>query len=274
MVAADHYRNVLEALYGRYNRRSHVAPDPLQFLYGYDDMRDREIAAFLASTLAYGRVSQITRVVASVLDQMSPSPYRFLTSGTDKSLEDRFSGFRYRFTSGGELTALLRSVKRILDHWGSLKKCFAAAVNNDDETVAPALDRFVDTLGEDENGCYNNSLLPRPWRGSACKRLNLFLRWMVRHDDVDPGGWDDVPASQLIIPLDTHMHRIARACGMTNRTQGDMRTALEITRFFRALYPDDPVRYDFALTRLGMRNDREWRQFFYTWNAKRVPPHA
>jgi uncharacterized protein (TIGR02757 family) len=268
MVKDDHYRHILDELYRRYNRRSYVEPDPLQFLYGYDDIRDREIAAFIASSLAYGRVSQIIRTVASVLDEMNPSPHRFISDATDRSLGDRFSRFRYRFTSAGELTALLRSIKRVLTEWGSLKKCFAAAVNTDDETVAQALCRFIDVLGEKENGHDDNSLLPRPSRGSACKRLNLFLRWMVRHDDVDPGGWDEVPASQLIIPLDTHMHRTGVACGITNRKQGDMRTALEMTRFFRKLCPGDPVRYDFVLTRLGIRDDMDRSEFLQSWKMK------
>ncbi|MCD6487215.1 MAG: TIGR02757 family protein, partial [Syntrophobacterales bacterium] len=108
-----------------------------------------------------------------------------------------------------------------------------------------------------------NSLLPSPAKGSACKRLNLFLRWMVRHDDVDPGGWDDISSSKLIIPLDTHMHRICLALGITKRKQADMKTALEITRSFQVMAPHDPVRYDFALTRLGIRKDTDITSFLY-----------
>ena len=98
-------------------------------------------------------------------------------------------------------------------------------------------------------------VLACPDKGSACKRLNLFLRWMVREDNVDPGGWNQVPASMLIIPLDTHMHRIGHSFQLTSRKQADMRTALEITKAFREMSPQDPVRYDFSLTRLGIRND-------------------
>ena len=104
-------------------------------------------------------------------------------------------------------------------------------------------------------------LLPSPSAGSACKRLNLFLRWMVRQDNVDPGGWDSVSPAKLIIPLDTHMHRIGRRLGLTPRRQADLRTAIEITEGFRGICPSDPVRYDFALTRLGIRRDEGVEDF-------------
>ncbi len=97
-------------------------------------------------------------------------------------------------------------------------------------------------------------LLPSPGKGSACKRLNLFLRWMVRSDDVDPGGWSGVDAGKLIVPLDTHMHRMGLEVGLTRRKQADMQAALEVTRAFRTIAPEDPVRYDFALTRLGIHD--------------------
>ena len=100
-----------------------------------------------------------------------------------------------------------------------------------------------------------NSLLPCPEKGSACKRFHLFLRWMVRNDAVDPGGWDGISASKLIVPLDVHMHRICMRLGLTSRAQADLKTALEVTGRFRAIVPEDPVRYDFALTRIGIRND-------------------
>ncbi|MFC1474950.1 TIGR02757 family protein, partial [bacterium] len=109
---------------------------------------------------------------------------------------------------------------------------------------------FVDEIMRGGNrSCY---LTPAPRRGSACKRMNLFLRWMVRRDDVDPGPWTDVPASKLVVPLDTHMHRISSGMGLTSRKQADLKTAIEITDAFRAISPEDPVRYDFALTRLGI----------------------
>ena len=115
--------------------------------------------------------------------------------------------------------------------------------------MLPALSAFADALiAAADGGC--PSLVPHPAKGSACKRLHLYLRWMVRRDAVDPGGWNGVPTAKLIVPLDTHMHRIGLGLGLTARRQADMRTALEVTRGFARHAPHDPVRYDFALTRL------------------------
>jgi uncharacterized protein (TIGR02757 family) len=313
----------LDELYDTYTRREFVPPDPVEALYPYGDVRDREIVALIASSLAYGRAAQIHKSVSAVLGRMahdssasrhdssasrhdpqtttgfttsrgvsaplsgrgptgaagcettpSPgSPRRFLERSSLESLRHAFADFRHRFTSGEELAVMLFGVRRVLDRWGSLEACFAAGISADDDTVLPALCRFVRELTTAADGdaapracgepCPDEcpSLLPLPARGSACKRLNLFLRWMVRRDDVDPGGWDGVPPAKLIVPLDTHMHRICLTLSLTRRRHPDMRAALEATSAFRQVAPDDPVRYDFALTRLGIRTDTDWHGF-------------
>jgi uncharacterized protein (TIGR02757 family) len=163
-----------------------------------------------------------------------------------------FAGFRHRFVDGADLCDLLLGVRRVLARHGSLGACFRSCLREEDANFMPALTRFVDVLRQDSRR-EKNFLLPSPRSGSACKRLNLYLRWMVRRDEVDPGWWAPLPASKLTVPLDTHMHRIALEWGLTNRKQGNLRTAFEITEAFRQVAPDDPVRYDFCLTRLGMR---------------------
>lgn len=247
-------KKYLDNLYNRYNRQCFVQPDPLQFLYQYEDIRDREIVALIASSLAYGRVAQIIKSVASVLDRMVPSPRSFLEKASRQYIKDTFFEFRHRFTSGEELAELLIGIKCVTQQYGSLYQCFRRHLNNKDETVIHALASFTEELRGSSDGKYN-SLLPSPSKGSACKRLNLFLRWMVRRDAVDLGGWDHVSPARLIVPLDTHMHRIGLELGLTKRRQANMKTALEITRSFRVMAPEDPVRYDFALTRLGIRPD-------------------
>lgn len=243
----------LEELYRRYNRREFVHPDPLEFLYRYDDPADREIAGLIASSLAYGRVKGILASVGAVLDRMRP-PLRFLKGASSAKLRRTFCGFRHRFTTGADLAAMLLGLKRALGRWGSLRECFAAGLRPRDETLIPALCAFVDELARGA-GPPRRFLLPSPAKGSACKRLNLFLRWMVRRDEVDVGGWENVPASKLVVPLDAHMHRIALGLGFTRRRQANMRAALEVTKAFAELAPEDPARYDFALTRLGIRAD-------------------
>lgn len=245
--------DALESLYAKYNRREFIHPDPVEFLYRHEDLVDREIVALVASSLAYGRVTQILRSVEWVLERMDP-PGEFLRRATERSLERSFGDFKHRFTSGQDLARMLVGARRIIEEHGSLGACFTSSLSDRHDTILPALSMFVGELKSGlARGCKH--LLPSPDAGSACKRWNLFLRWMVRRDEVDPGGWDDVRASKLIVPLDVHMHRISLALGLTQRRAADLRTAVEVTEAFRTFAPDDPVRYDFALTRFGIHEE-------------------
>lgn len=259
-------KNGLASLYRRFNRREFVHPDPLELVYGYAAPEDQEIAGLVSATLAYGRVAQILASVTRVLDLMSDggsagedgvstrgSPHAFLGRVTDRELREIFRAFKHRFTTGAEIAALLIGVKRTIVEFGSLEALFSGGVKKSDDTVLPALAHFVDHLRVAAGGptaC--PSLLSSPDDGSACKRLNLYLRWMVRRDKVDPGPWSRVRRSRLVVPLDTHMFRISRALGLTRRRQANLRTAVEITQAFAIHSPRDPVRYDFCLTRLGI----------------------
>jgi uncharacterized protein (TIGR02757 family) len=258
-------RERLEELFSLYHRRELVHPDPLEFLYDYRGLRDREVVGLIAASLAYGRVAQILKSVSSVLERMDPSPSAFLLNSSLESLLSTFTNFKHRFTTGQDLAALLWGAKCLIEQYESLYACFTACFNDSDDSVLPALSAFVKkfNLSSPTNGKF--SLMPSPDRGSACKRLNLFLRWMVRRDEVDPGVWSSVPASKLIVPLDTHMHRICFFLNLTKRKQADLRTALDITHAFRRIAPEDPVRYDFALTRLGIRDDTDLMSFLEAW---------
>ncbi len=241
----------LDKLYLSYNNRGFVHPDPLEFLYDYENIEDREIAGLIASTLAYGRVAQILKSVALVLKRITSSPFLFLKDSSPDTLYDTFKDFKHRFTTGSELSCLLMNIKNAIVKYGSLNNCFLQGLGEEDKSVLPAALSFAKNLNAfTENRC--NSLIPSPVGGSAFKRLNLYLRWMVRRDNVDPGGWIKVSRSKLIIPLDIHMHRISLSLGFTKRKQADIKTALEITNALREFDENDPVKYDFALTRLGM----------------------
>jgi uncharacterized protein (TIGR02757 family) len=203
-------------------------------------------------------VKQILRSVENALGRMGRRPAEFVLDSTSDSLRESFAGFKHRFTTGEDMSRMLDGVRAVTLAHGSLGRFFASLVDPGDDTVVPALTAFVaaieaapcETTGE-EGACP----LPDPVRGSACKRLHLFLRWMVRNDDVDPGGWDEVSPEKLVVPLDTHMHSLSLRMGLTRRKQANGRTAEEITEAFRAFSPQDPVKYDFALTRLGIRDD-------------------
>jgi len=254
LVHVTEHRERLQRLYESYNRREFVHPDPVEFLYAYSDVRDREVAGLIAASLAYGNVRQILRSVSRILAAMGESPYGFLIDASEAYLFETFRDFRHRFTSGTDLSIMLVGVKRACERHGSLQGCFEQGLKGSHETVIPALGAFVRELtGHARQEPFY--LLPSPERGSACKRLNLFLRWMVRNDQVDPGGWDQVSAAKLIVPLDTHMHRIALRLGLTSRRQANLLTACEITEAFRAIDPADPVKYDFCITRLGIHPD-------------------
>lgn len=264
------YHAALEDLYARYNRREYVHPDPLEFLYAYDDLRDREIVGLVAAALALGRVASILRSVRRALDRLGPHPAALLEGVSAGGLRRMFADFKHRFITGEDVAALLWGARGVARRHGSLQACFAAAMGPRDETVVPALGAFVDELVA--AGGRRSRALAHPCRGSACKRLNLYLRWMVRSDAVDPGGWLGMPASRLVIPLDTHMHCIGLALGLTARRQANLAAALDMTAAFREIVPGDPVRYDFALTRLGIRSDTDMDEFLARCGA--APRHG
>ncbi len=261
-MSLEKIKNPLENLYNKYNKRKYVHPDPLEFLYSYKEIRDREIVGLIASSLAYGRVAQILKSVSFVLQIMNSSPYLFLKYSTYVSMCKAFEGFNHRFASGDQIAALLFGIKNVVARFGSLNECFTHGLSSSDVNIIPAMTFFVSQLTSGKNK--PGHLIAIPDKGSACKRINLFLRWMVRKDQVDPGGWNGVSMSKLIIPLDTHMHKISLKLGLTDKKQANMYTALEITSGFKRLVPDDPVKYDFSLTRLGIRNDMNIDYFINT----------
>ena len=171
----------------------------------------------------------------------------------EREIRARLEGFVHRFTPSSQMSSLLIGVKRAVEAHGSLEKLFAQGAAPDQETVLPALAAFVEKLRSLCGGAEAcPSLLSSPEDGSACKRLNLYLRWMIRRDAVDPGPWTLPLQAKLVVPLDTHLFRISTGIGLTSRRQADLRTAVEITRRFAEVSPADPARYDFPLTRLGI----------------------
>jgi uncharacterized protein (TIGR02757 family) len=238
-------KDSLEDLYRRFNRRSQAEGDPVSFLYRFDDPLEREAAALLAALLAYGRLAQIMKSVAEVLKRLGGRPRAFLLASSPQALREASAGFVHRVVKPDRLWRMLWAMKDVVERYGSLQACFLAHDDPTRPTVLPGLTGLVGCMARE--GYAPGHLLPRPGKGSACKRLNLFMRWMVRRDEVDPGGWDVVSPARLIVPLDAHMWRVCRGLGLTQRRTCNLQAALEITGGFRALCPSDPVRYDFAL---------------------------
>jgi len=251
-------RDVLEKLYKRYNRRELISPDPLQFLYRYSDPADIEITAFLASALAYGRVQQIEKSLNNLLGRMGDSPSEFVIN-FDKDKRQKLKDFKHRFTAGDDISDLLTLLRTIINRCGSIEQYFALGYNPGDRNIIPALSKFCNSLldihaaghkGQPTRGL--KYLLVSPAGGSACKRLNLFLRWMVRDDDVDTGLWKSIEKAKLIVPVDVHMSRLCKILGLYDRRTISLSTAAEITDSFAEIEPADPVKYDFALSRIGI----------------------
>ena len=243
-------KNILERLYSRYNHQKFIPPDPLQFVYRYKNKADMEIAGFLSALFAYGAVEQIEKFVTALFGKMGSSPAGFIRnfSAKDKKL---FKSLKYRFNTGEDIIKLFEILKKVLIRHGSLEKLFLAGYNDSDKNIIPAAAKFIQALNcKGSRGL--KFLLSDPANGGTCKRLLLFLRWMVRKDEVDAGLWKKIDKTKLVVPVDVHMGRLSRILGLYKRKTINLKTAIEITEGFAAICPQDPVKYDFALCRIGI----------------------
>jgi uncharacterized protein (TIGR02757 family) len=230
--------------------------DPLGLVRG---AADREGAALVAALLAFGQVASIRRSAARAIEAL-------------ESREDRLSGFRHRWVSAGDLAHLLGAIREQRALHGSLEGLFRAG---DPGEIAPALDAFNAALRGPAPSRGVRFLLPLPRDGSACKRPLLFLRWVARRDDgIDLGLWRCLDPARLLVPLDTHLHRIARRLGFTRRRSADWRAAEEVTAALRRFDPADPVRFDFALAHLGISGACPGRPVEETCAPCALRPHC
>lgn len=236
-------------------RGTELSPDPVAFPHRYADPLDAEAAAFLAASFAFGGVLQIRSFLSRLFDALPPSPHAALTSV--KAVHRRsVAGLSHRFISSEGVYRFLRCVRAAYLEHGSLEQVYAAGRGGAPPDLRRDLARFLgglrDRWGKDL-GRERDFLFPRPERGSACKRHNLFLRWVVRGPDgVDLGLWSVVSPRDLVVPLDTHMARLGDALGLTRKKTPGWRMAEEITASLRLVCPEDPVKFDFPLTRLGI----------------------
>ena len=232
-----------------------IEPDPLQLVLRYDDPLDQEVAGLIAAAFAYGRADIIVANIGVVLRRMTPSPYRYLLRYDAKEAAKRFAGFTHRFHKTPDLVAFLQLLANAIHEHGSLGALFQTCYDATDEDIAPSLSRFVEAVllpTADRQSPTLQYLLTNPKDGSACKRMNLFLRWMIRRTSPDLGLWTFADPAKLVIPCDTHIHRIATFLGLNDRKSADWKAARGITDRLAEFDPTDPVRYDFALCRLGI----------------------
>lgn len=253
MNSPEKLKPYLDELLEKFDR-SYLEPDPLAAADGYKDEADLEVALLFAALFAYGRADLIQKNAAAILAAMGPSPAGFAEDFKPGARRSWMKGFSYRFHRRADLVALVSAVGEARRRYGSLKNLFLAFDDPCAADILPGISGMARTLRKlsGRNTPAFRSLLADPAEGSAAKRWNLYLRWMVRRDDVDPGPWNgQVSRSRLVIPLDTHVGRIARLLGMLGRRSDDWKAAVELTGFLRLLDPDDPVKYDFAICSYG-----------------------
>ena len=251
-----HAKPVLERLYRQYDRVE-SATDPVHLVRRYSAPEDREVAGFCAAALAFGRVASVLASINAVFDVMGPSPSAFIRRFDPKRHGHALKPLGHRWTRGEDLVVLFQILRRMNETAGSIERFFLRGYRAEADDIGPALDSFCARaldLGGAERTTGVRFFFPRPAGGSACKRLNLYLRWMVRRDRIDFGVWQQVATSKLVVPLDTHVSRVGRCLQLTRYRSPGWPMAREITGALRQLDPNDPVKYDFSLCRLGMQN--------------------
>ncbi len=251
----------LDALYASFNCVD-SATDPIQLVRRFADPADREVAGFCAAALAFGRVASVLQSIERLFAVMGPSPAVYVRRFDVRRQRRDLTPLIHRWTTGDDLTALVIILQQMLTR-GSIEQFFLDGYDPAAPDVSDALESFStrametnlrDAYGRRKPRPGVGYFFSRPSRGGACKRLNLFLRWMVRRDAVDFGIWKGIPPSKLVVPLDTHVIRVGRCLRLTRYTSPGWKMAADITASLRALDPSDPVKYDFSLCHLGMAN--------------------
>ncbi len=238
----------LEKLYLTFDR-SMLSPDPLECVPVKGRKNDMELCAFIAASFAYGKADLIVRNVRFIIDELGPQPVKALVSGSHKR---KFKGWKYRFHKRADLMWFFDRLKALYSEYGSLEECFCRDRYRKKVTLKEKLASFSLLFsGSRKISPARRFLVPSPVNGSACKRMNLFLRWMIRKDSVDLGLWKMLKPPALVIPLDVHVHRIAARIGLVSKGAATFAKAQELTENLRKFDSDDPVRYDFALCSLG-----------------------
>ena len=239
--------------------RSKIEPDPLQFLHMFCDPKDIEAIGFLSSVFAYGNVTQIINTLNKVVHVTGKSPYQFISNFNIKKDSIRFGALKHRFYSTTDIIRLFELLKEVYLNFSSLNNLFLFSFDNAEINVKNGINGFSNFFIESYKAKFGKPtrgitfMFPIPEKGSACKRMNLFLRWMVRKDELDFGLWNGILTKQLIIPVDTHIARICKSLRLTTRNNVSWQMAEEITNNLKKYDLTDPVKYDFALCHIGMR---------------------
>jgi len=252
-----HLKQKLEYHYKAFDK-SKLEPDPLQFPHLFQDEKDIEVMAFIASVFAYGNVKQINNSLKKFLILSNNKPFSFIQNFKSDKSNKEFS-LVHRFYSLKDIFHLFQLLNSAYDEFSSLKNLFLSVYNSEEENLKNTITKFNHYFINKARKEFKKLsrgivfMFPLPEKGSACKRMNLFVRWMVRKDELDFGLWKEIPTSKLIIPVDTHIARICKQLKLTKRKNVSWKMAEEITNNLKKFDPNDPVKYDFAICHIGMR---------------------
>lgn len=249
-------KNKLDYHY-RYFDRTKISPDPLEFPRRFKSRYDIEASAFISSVFAYGNITQIMNTLEKLHKIMNNEPYEFIMKYDYEKKKHLFDSIKHRFYTPDDIARLFCALNKIYTSYGSLKYFFLLYYFDKEKNLKNSISFFSNNI---LNICPGNKIshgikfmFPDPYKGSACKRMNLFLRWMVRKDELDFGIWSEIPASKLVIPVDTHIAKICKQLKLTRLNGASWKMAEEITDNLSRYSPDDPVKYDFAICHIGMR---------------------
>lgn len=253
------HKALIHKIYKRYHDPKFLEIDPLLVVHRFKTSSEIEIVGLLASSLAYGRVDIIIRSIEKVLAICNDNLQNFTLNTSYTIKKSKLSNFKHRFNDGTDIALLLESTKNIYKKYGSIENLFYHSFNHSNGTMKETMENFckeflntADKIHKTSKSSFNY-FFPLPSKGSGCKRLNMYFRWMIREEDgIDFGIWKDADPSILIIPVDVHVARVGLQFGLTSRKNSDWKTAEEITSSLRKLDPHDPIKFDFSLCRFGM----------------------
>ncbi|MDR3227701.1 MAG: TIGR02757 family protein [Prevotellaceae bacterium] len=248
--------DLLETLHNKYNNIDFIESDPISIPHNFSARENIEISGFFAATIAWGNRKAIVKSAMKMMEYMDNQPYEFVTAASENELQ-HLSAFVYRTFNGRDFISFVRALRRLCAKFGSIGNFFEKEYLKTND-IRIVLSRFREQFFCIEHEKHCEKHLSSIAKGAACKRLNMYLRWMVRNDNrgVDFGLWKQIPMSALYLPLDVHSGNMGRTFGLLTRKQNDWRAVEEITQNLRNIDANDPVRFDFSLFGAGVNQKK------------------
>lgn len=246
----------LDEINDKVETAEYIPDDPVQFIHAFDQKKDREIAGFLAATMAWGRRDIVISKIDDLLHRMQYDPFQFLMNYSQTEFI-KLSGFKHRTFKPIDIHGILLGLKKIFICFGDFESFWENCYDQSKAQRRPLMALFHQNFFDMSDDFANRTRkhISNPEKGSTCKRLYMFLRWMIRKQSpVDLGIWDFIDPSDLLIPYDVHVARQAKKYGLVSRKSNDWKTVKQLTETLKILNPDDPTRYDYALFGMGAMN--------------------